>query len=165
MNKHPEIDMFCWMDNDATVMNHTISLDNFFIPDADLLIGEDWNGINVGVFFIKNNKRTKDFLTRVWNYVPPITDARTYWWCCSEQCAISDLCHTINTIIVHHSIFNGYLTEPRADNVWHHAGLSPLNPEWQVRSFQSGDFALHFCGEFLDKKQIQIKEYLNKVIK
>ena len=165
MEENPEIDMFCWMDNDATVMNHTIPLHAFYIPETELLIGEDWNGINVGVFFIKNTKRTKDFLSKVWNYTPPITDTRPYWWCCSEQCAISDLCSTINTMVTHHSLFNGYLTEPRPGNIWNYAGLGPRNPEWKVRSFKSGDFALHFCGEFLDKKQILIKEYMDKTIK
>jgi len=165
MIDHPEIDVFVWMDNDAFVMNFNKPLGDFIIPDIDLLIGEDWNGINVGVFFIRNNEQCRNFLQNVIDYIPPTTDIRPYWWVISEQNSVSELLHTVNTGLVHHSLINGYLIGPRKDNDFRPFGLGPRIRDWQPRSFQLGDFALHLVGEHNENKPTLIKEYLEKVIK
>jgi len=166
MMEHPEIEVFVWMDNDAFVMDQTLPLENFN-SDADLMIGEDWNGINVGVFFIKNNPKCLDFLEKVYNYQPTQFESRPYWWARSEQCAISNLMDSsdITVDLHHHWLFNGYITEPRPDNDWRRLGLCPRNPNWKPKQFQMGDFILHFAGIHNHEKPQLIEEYIQKVIK
>jgi hypothetical protein len=167
MTQYPNIDCFCWMDNDAFIMNQTIDLDTLLksIPEFDLLIGEDWNGINSGVFFLKNNNQTQIFLEKMYSFTPNPYDGRPYWWVRSEQCAFTDLISTINTYIVHHSLFNGYIILPKPDNDWRFRGLQPFHPYWQPQQFQLGDFVLHFVGTPNEQKKQLIQEYLNQVIK
>jgi len=167
MLQYPDIDYFCWIDNDAFVMNQTISLESIIdkIPPCDFIIGEDWNGINDGVFIIKNNKDTQEFLDKVFNFKPFLRDIRPYWWVITEQCALTSLLGTIKTCIVHHSLINGYLIGPRPDNDWRRAGLKPFNQDWEPRGFQIGDFVLHLVGEHNSNKPALIQRYLQEVIK
>jgi hypothetical protein len=165
MKENPDIDTFVWMDNDALITNFTKPLSDFIPTDVDLLIGEDWNGINVGVFFIKNNIECIKFLATVlWKYAPGQFETRPYWWARSEQCAISELCPTIKTYIVHHSLINGYIIGPRKDNDYRDKGLHPFDPAWQPKLFKRGDFVLHLAGIRNEDKPKLIEEYLSQII-
>jgi hypothetical protein len=166
MREKPNIEIFVWMDNDAFVMNQTTKIEDI-ISNADLIIGEDWNGINTGVFFIRNNNKCHKFLDNIIKYNPNPFDGRPYWWVKSEQCAVSDMLEKSGLVIDlhHHSLFNGYLIGPRPDNDWRTLGLGPRNPNWQPRSFQLGDFILHLVGTHNNEKLQLIEEYLGKVIK
>jgi hypothetical protein len=166
MYDNPEIDTFMWMDNDAFVMNMMTPIEeitNIVNNEFDLLIGADWNGINTGVFLIKNTKRCQEFLCQVLDFKPNIQDGRPYWWCISEQCAINDLMHTIDTVVCHHSLFNGYLIGPDESNDWRSRGLG--NKYWYDQRFRIGDFVLHLVGTTLENRKIQTEEYLSMVIK
>ena len=175
MELHPEIDVFCWMDNDAIVMNHTVRLESFVDGEHDVFLAEDWNGINSGVFLVKNNEQGRKFLDRVWNYTPNPRDARPPGLIkFTEQGAMSDICPAFKTKICHHSLFDAYLVGPEANNDWRSMGISPgatytqhvgpLKYEDKGR-FKQGDFILHLvCVPPNDRPNV-IKQCIEKVIK
>lgn len=170
MIEHPEIELFCWLDNDAFFTNFTIKLEsfqNYLENDWDFIVGEDWNGVNTGVFLIKNNINTQNFIRKVMDFKPSDLDGRPYWWVKSEQCAVTSLAHTIKTILLPHYSINSYLIQPRRDNDWRWAGLGPINinKQWDIRVFQSGDFILHLVGTPNEEKPKLIEQYLKEVVR
>ena len=165
MNEYPNIEWFVWMDNDTCVMNFNIKLEQFIDNEYDFIIGEDWNGINSGVFFIHNNQAGKQFFIDVYNTNAEDFPTKPKWWAVSEQCAFDAHKHSIKTKIVHHSLFNGYLIGPEFHNDWRRCGLKPSNPNWQVKQFALGDFLLHLVGTPLNEKEILIPSIIEVVIK
>lgn len=168
MITNPEIELFCWIDNDAFITNFTIKLESFqdyLENDWNFIVGEDWNGINTGVFLIKNNPETRQFVQKILDFVPNPLDGRPYWWVKSEQCAVNSLISTIKTILVPHYMINSYLITSRSDNDWRWAGLGPINTQWNTRVFQAGDFILHLVGTPNEEKPELINKYLKVVIR
>lgn len=164
---YSKADWILWIDNDALFMNHTIPLTNLIDNNYEFIIGEDWNGINAGVFLLKNCNNAIKFLNALWTYIPSEYDKlhTPFWWYPSEQAAMFRNLHLIKSKIIHHSLINGYIIGPRPDNDWRNRGLSSINPNWQERRFIPGDFILHFVGEFNANRIKQIKRYLQIVIK
>ena len=161
-------DWLCWIDTDAIIMNMTIPLESFIINnDADFIIGEDWNGINSGVFFLKVNNKTLEFIDTCIKYKPIeyIKHTTPQWWWNSEQCAYTMNMFTINTVIVHHSLFNGYIIGARPDNDWRQYRIGPFNKEWTERKFQLGDFIVHFVGDYLSNKIVNAKHFIPQIIR
>jgi len=167
LTKHPEIDWFFWIDSDAFVMNFNIKLEQFIDNHYDLIIGEDWNGINIGGFFLKNNIVSQQFLQKVWNFKPPedLQNTKPKWWWQSEQGAISCCKDILKYKLVHHSLFNGYLTKIIDENDWRPFGLYPSNIYWKEHPFQIGDFILHLAGCENQLRMSNALHYLDKVVK
>lgn len=162
-----ESDWLCWIDTDALIMNMQVSLDSFIVPNAEFIIGEDWNGLNSGIFLIKVCNNAIKFMDSVMSYIPTDYDkAHTpYWWYTSEQCAYTRSLSYINTAIVHHSFFNGYIIGPRPDNDWRNYNIGPFDPNWQEKRFSAGDFILHFVGDYLPNKINNAKKYIKEIIR
>jgi hypothetical protein len=166
MSLYPDIKWFVWMDNDTMIMNYNISLQSIIGDGFDFIIGEDWNGINSGVFFIRNCDNSKRFLQSVLDHKHTEEQLKyPKWWTDSEQAAIAFNLDKINALVCHHSIFNGYIIGPRPDNDWRTCGLGPFNKDYQAVQFKFGDFILHFVGDYQDNKIRNINKYLDLVIK
>ena len=166
-NEYMDGEWIMWMDCDTLIMNHNTDICQFLDNNYDMIIGEDWNGINTGVFFVRISERIKRFLTEVLAFTPTALTQAQYpdWWTVSEQCAIYHLHQTIKTKVVHHSLFNGYPFGPYDSNDWRHAGLGPINPNWKPQQFQVGDFVLHLASGNMDFKLCYLQQYLPAVIK
>jgi hypothetical protein len=71
-------DYLFYIDMDAVIMNPEIKLESLISvggKDADFIMTEDWNGLNTGVWFVKNTLWAKKFLELAWNQsqlVPPL---------------------------------------------------------------------------------------------
>lgn len=156
-------DWICWMDPDVLIMNHTIKLEYFIDDCYDLIIGEDWNGINTGVYFCKSNNRVLEFLDKCLEYEPTEFDRiqTPYWWWPSYQCAFTRSMCIVNARIVHHSLFNGYIFGPEPTNVWASIG----SPNFVPKIFEKGDFILHFASNTVADKIKNAQKYIRQVIK
>lgn len=65
-----QYDYIFYIDMDAIIMNKNIPLETFITLAGyqyDFILTEDWNGINTGVFFVKNTKFSSWFLELAWN--------------------------------------------------------------------------------------------------
>ncbi len=160
-------DWVFWLDTDALIMNMTIKLEYFIDNNYDLIIGEDWNGINAGVFFIKSCQASVDFIDSCIQYKPTQFDKeRTpYWWWPSEQCAITRCINMKRTRIVHHSLFNGYIIEPNSTNMWPQYDIGPFDKNFKPKVFTHGDFIIHFVSYDIPHKVAQISHYIKKIIR
>ena len=134
-------DWVVWIDTDAIIMNMKIPLEEFIDNHYDFIIGEDWNGINAGVYFLKTSQQGLNFVNACINYEPTEYDRTKtpWWWWPSEQAAFARCMHLCKTKVVHHSLFNGYFVTPNPGNTWFHKNRATF----KVRPFQLGDFILH----------------------
>lgn len=155
-----------WIDADVLIMNYTLPLTTF-TDEYDLIIGEDWNGVNGGVMFLKVGYPCIDLMNHCINFHPSNEDKilTPWWWWQSEQCAMTRCMSQIKTKVVHHSEFNGYIIGPRLDNDWRNHNIGPSDPNWQPKLFQQGDFAIHLVGDFIEGKIKNAKNLLGKIIK
>jgi hypothetical protein len=70
-------DYLFYIDMDAVIMNPEIKLESLISvggKGSDFIMTEDWNGLNTGVWFVKNTLWSKKFLELAWNQsqlVPP----------------------------------------------------------------------------------------------
>eukprot|EP00613_Pedinella_sp_CCMP2098_P041141 CAMPEP_0171801136 /NCGR_PEP_ID=MMETSP0991-20121206/72086_1 /TAXON_ID=483369 /ORGANISM="non described non described, Strain CCMP2098" /LENGTH=306 /DNA_ID=CAMNT_0012412761 /DNA_START=324 /DNA_END=1241 /DNA_ORIENTATION=- len=68
----PRFDYLLFVDVDTLVMNPDITLDELVArggSNSDLIFTEDWNGVNSGVFMVRNSTWTHWFLDEAWG--PP----------------------------------------------------------------------------------------------
>ena len=64
-------DYIMWLDGDVLITNQERFIDDFIAlmrPDEFLLIGRDFQGLNSGVFIIKNCTKAREFLNEVWAF-------------------------------------------------------------------------------------------------
>jgi hypothetical protein len=64
-------DYIVWIDGDVLITNQERPIDDFIAlmrPDEFLLIGRDFQGLNSGVFIIKNCTKAHEFLKEVWEF-------------------------------------------------------------------------------------------------
>jgi hypothetical protein len=64
-------DWLIWLDGDVLITNQECKMEDFInivSSDKFLFIGRDFQGLNSGVFFIKNCPLAHDFLADVWNF-------------------------------------------------------------------------------------------------
>lgn len=144
--QNSDCDWLAWIDCDALIMNMKTKLESFIDDSYEFIIGEDWNGINSGVMFLKRCDNTIDFMRRCMAYEPTELDRTTtpYWWWPSEQCAYTRLIKTIKSKVVHHSLFNGYVITPDPNNDWRHQNIGVEG--FPVKDFELGDFIIHFVS-------------------
>jgi hypothetical protein len=126
-------DYIMWIDGDVLVTNQDRKIEEFINllpPEKFLLIGHDFQGLNAGVFVIRNCPLALDFLTDAWNR-PEL--ARVLF---HEQTAMTDLLATPkyngHAQVIPHQFINimnayDYRMDPRV--------------HWLP-----GDFCIHFAG-------------------
>lgn len=128
----PDYDYVMWIDGDVLITNQARRIEEFIElmqPDKFLLIGRDFQGLNAGVFVIRNCPEALDFLDQVWTRKDL---ARVLF---HEQTAMTDLLagpFTGKGQIVPHefiNIMNAY--DFRMDRRVH---------------WLAGDFCIHFAG-------------------
>lgn len=129
----PMYDYVMWIDGDVLVTNQDRRIEEFIeLLDEDkfLLVGRDFQGLNAGVFVIRNCQRALDFLADAWNR-PEL--ARVLF---HEQTAMTDL-----------------LTTPKykgGAQVIPHAFINIMNAyDYRMDPkvhWLPGDFCIHFAG-------------------
>ena len=119
-----------WLDADTIIMNQDIPLEDLIDEKINFCIGQDWNGINSGVFFIRNCEWSKRFLTNAYSR----TDCLSHQW--PEQTAIAREIHEKPenrslAKIVPQRLFNSYPPETSSS---------------LINTYQPGDFLIHFAS-------------------
>jgi hypothetical protein len=70
----PKYQWVMWMDMDAFFTRFDLPLHDVFARStADVIIAKDWNGINMGIMFLRNAPFTFSLIDRMWN-------APKLWW-------------------------------------------------------------------------------------
>ena len=131
----------CYIDADALITNPAIRLEGFFerltAKKKSLLISVDDSGINMGVFFLRNNSSSLRLLDLIWSYDVDLDNGT---W---EQNALRELLKShrvlqkIILIAEQPKDFNSF--PPERIHFF-----SNLNK--QVNSWTEGDFICHFSG-------------------
>lgn len=128
------------VDLDTVILDHSIRLEEFLDPTHDFIIGVDSNGINNGVFFMRNSTWNRMLLAEAWTLTNEPTSS--YWY---EQAALMRLI--------------------KLDGVRNHMKLVP---QQQFNSYVSGTalpsredgdmktFLVHFAGRG-DKWELVLK--------
>jgi len=126
-------DIFVWLDADTIITNNLIKIEDLvaLMEDRDILIGQDKNGLNMGVFLLKNNSWTKMFLENVYRQDQFINH------CWQEQMAVIHLYGSDEDVrkrfkVIHPdsiSVMNAY-TYNFDESSWliHFAGRTDLFP-------------------------------------
>jgi len=129
----PSYDFVMWIDGDVLVTNQDRKIEEFIElmdPSCFLMIGRDFQGLNAGVFIIRNCTRALDFLADAWNR-PELSRVLFH-----EQTAMTDLLTTPKykggAQIVPHSFIN-------IMNAYDHR----MDPKVH---WLPGDFCIHFAG-------------------
>lgn len=140
-------DWLWFMGADTLVMNHNIDVRQFLDDKYDFIIGEDINGINNDVFFLKNNDISNQFLYRVIELNKIEANDQE-----SMKVAMREM-PEFKVKIVHQKQFNSYL-------------YSEYNyPNDNGGSYSKGDFVLHLPGIPNSRRIEIVKEYLKLVDK
>ena len=138
----PHYEWLMWMDGDAFFMDMERSLESVLDDTKDFIVAKDWNGINLGIFFIKNSAYSFDLLDEIWD-VPPFA-----WKPFQEQGAVRWLTnwaynptaanlHLPHFLFPPQKMFNSYpwdFTDTKKEDV-------------HVRTeskYSKGDFIVHF---------------------
>jgi hypothetical protein len=140
MLRHPQINYFLWIDSDAYIVNVNHRIADFIIDDKDFLVTHDHNGLNIGIFIIKNSAWGLDLMKTMMHLNQSAYE--------HEQAALDiyfkknpkDVLERVR--VLPQCAFNSY-------------------PGWYGwhNSFQRSDFIAHFAG------QPQKFELLEKLIK
>ena len=145
-------DFIMWMDDDAFIINQNFNF-NILTETLDksgkfLLASKDWNGLNAGVFMIKNNTRAFDMLYWIWeNY------SASLFYC--EQQRIWDYIKENDNVWcdqIPHKILNGY--------------TKAFHPQFTEYLADKDSFIAHLAGGERTKSNIQntkfeIMRYIN----
>lgn len=115
-----------WTDADSLIMNKDIKLETMVDNNYDLIITADWNGMNTGQFFVKNNDWSLSLLERVYAR----KDLLNHQF--FEQQGIVEESIGGRVKIVPRSTFNSY-------GFW-------IPPEYKIFDYKEGDFLIHFPG-------------------
>lgn len=119
-----------WMDADTIIMNQDVPLEDLIDEDYNFLIAEDWNGINAGIFFIRNGEWGEEFLRNVYSR----TDCLALDW--PEQIAIARVIAENPEFgslskVVPQRLFNAYCKEITTSI---------------TSMYEPGDFLIHFAS-------------------
>ncbi len=160
----PLHDWVVWMDADTLIMNFNTRLESYLDDRFSMVIGEDWNGINNGVFFLKRDEWSLDFLKR--SKAVPREGLSFFDQSQMSRVLAHDTAAKERVKLIPlkqcggHGDFNCYPTENRA---------FPRDERYQY--FDHGDFVIHFVGSnyggdghrrFLTKL---LKQYAAEVIR
>jgi hypothetical protein len=76
----PSYDYLMYLDMDTVIMNADIRLESFVAaagPCADIVMTEDWNGPNTGIWLIKNSQWSNWFVKHAWEVGLPLVEKRS----------------------------------------------------------------------------------------
>jgi hypothetical protein len=146
-----ECDWLWFMGADTLIMNHTINVESLIDTNYDFIIGQDYNGINNDVFFLRNCPESFKFIEEVTKRNTDLSDDQVAMF------TVKDQIENFKYKIVPQKQFNCYLydTEP---------AYTPY-PKGLDGNFRDGDFVLHLPGMDIMHREVLLKEYVNKVIK
>ncbi|KAK3126868.1 hypothetical protein QOZ80_7AG0564330 [Eleusine coracana subsp. coracana] len=151
-----------WNDADTLVANPAIPLERIlfsvighsdFDESPDLILTEDFNGVNAGLFFVRRSNWTESFLDRWWNHTSFIQFDSTK---SGDNAALKHLLEHLSPeemqahirIAKMQCLFNSYPWTPTLKSlqrlVFH------LGTTWKG-VYSDGDFMVHFAG--LNDKQ------------
>lgn len=145
-----------WIDVDAFVMNMDVTLESIIDvalevnPNADIILTNDWNGLNNGVFFIRNCPWAHGFLQEVWD---SYTDLKMQIATFHEQEAMQTLLqqrrHGQHAVYLPLHVMNSFAPNIQPDKV------IPTNfPRY---SYEPGDFILHTPGLHVKEKLLAVE--------
>lgn len=160
VNKHLDsFDYLFYIDMDIVIMNMTIPAERFIglDPSKDIIMTEDWNGPNTGVWLAKRSQFSHWFLEMAWNQsqmVPPTTKDGTRYPFEYEQRAVHYLLHSDVWSKRKLPVYRDY------ENVRSHFLFLPqcamnsyiLYPYYwsgnrETAHYIPGDFLVHFAGK------------------
>lgn len=153
LNTLNESDWVWFMGADTLIMNHTIDAHQFCDNNYDLIISEDYNGINNDVMFIKNSEASRKFFTTL------VTKNKQLP---SDQEAMKDMFKN-NEIpdfkfkIVPQKLFNCYLYDTHVAYVSY--------PKDLPGTYKRGDFVLHFPGMGFGARMYEAQKYSQEVVR
>ncbi|WOL07066.1 alpha-1,2-galactosyltransferase gmh3-like [Canna indica] len=168
----PFYDWVFWNDADTVVTNPDTSLENIlhaaighrdFHSSPDLVVTQDFNGVNSGVFFVRRSKWSEYFLDTWWNQTSFIKFGSTK---SGDNAAMKYLIDSLSEAesLIHvrklqmQCLFNSYPWVPSWKSI-HRLISSPL-VTWKG-VYSDGDFMVHLAG--LDEKKKWIKEILEQL--
>ncbi|KAF9106357.1 hypothetical protein BGX29_009774 [Mortierella sp. GBA35] len=128
-------DWIFWIDTDALIINMDIQLERFVDDRYSLIITEDRNYLNAGVFMLKVNEWSREYMRDIWSRVSKSEN---------EQDFMISL-----------------LTQPEYQSKRHVKYLPQcsFNSYWQVKTlygmYRPGDFAIHWAGHNFDPEGFQ----------
>ena len=76
----PEFDYVMYIDMDAVIMNFDIPIEAFISkagPCSDIIMSEDWNGPNSGVWLVKNTAWSQWFFHHAWEVGEPLVPKKS----------------------------------------------------------------------------------------
>lgn len=124
-------DIVIWVDADAIIANKNFNIQPYIIDNFDLYISQDNNGINTGIFIIKNTETGKKILDQIWN-----SYRQFQYVTFRQQACLGYLWKTKygpNIRILPHKLINSY------DDIY------PQRD--RVNIYKQGDFILHLPNE------------------
>jgi len=117
-------DWLIFVDLDTVIVDHSVKLEEFIDPRYDANIGVDENGINCGIFLLRNSVWSRLLMAEAWTLTEePMSHI---WW---EQAAIMRM--------------------TKADGIRNHVKLSPqnhFNEYLKNGVLADGRFIVHFPG-------------------
>ena len=153
LDRFGDYEWIFYVDADATIMNHTIRIENIIDNNYDIMvarnsISKDWTGINTGVIFFKNSQWTKDFL----NFLLTKTHLHNTWG--FEQSALieayinNEMDCQKHIKITKNRLFNSYMHQ------W-----------YEEDRFRPSDFVCHCCGTSNSYREKLFTFLKNNIIK
>ncbi|KAF9566423.1 hypothetical protein BGW38_008872 [Lunasporangiospora selenospora] len=122
-------DWIFWIDTDVMIANMDIKLERFVDERYSLIITEDLNYLNAGVFLLKIDDWSRKFMRDIWSHAG--NDFNEQDW--------------IIKLIAAHSEYRDrvkYLPQCSFNSYWHTKKLYEM--------FRPGDFAVHWAGHNYD---------------
>lgn len=165
-------DWVFWNDADTIITNPEISLENILNAaighsdlraSPDLVVTEDFNGVNAGVLFFRRSRWSEEFLDSWWNQTSFVRFGSTI---SGDNTALKHLIHSLppKELQVHvrtspmQCLFNSYPWLPTVKNALRLIS-SPMKT-WKG-AYSDGDFMVHLAG--LDEKKKWADRILNEL--
>ena len=76
----PDYDYLTYIDMDAVIMNFNTPIESFIEatgPCSDIILTEDWNGPNTGMFIIKNSQWSRWFISHAYEVGLPLVEKKS----------------------------------------------------------------------------------------
>jgi len=141
--KNPNYKWVWMLDYDTLIMNFNLTIEEHVLTAGqqlwydgqypDFIIGQDFNFMNGGSFFLHNTAWSREFVEKVWNYPNAGVQMVDFWW---EQAVFSHMWkHELDYLLGHLLLVPGY---------WFNS--YPV-AKGGYRAYEEGDFVLHFPGK------------------
>lgn len=153
LHEHPEYDWLIWCDADTLITNFNIKIESFLDDNYHFIVSTDLNGINAGVFCIRNSQQGRKYINDMLEY-------RNYF--IHEQDFIIKTHDVFKSIIkiVPQKTFNSYCF---SDNIYKEVKNTKdsLGEEGQ---WSPGDFLMHWAGTDTQQRLQLANKYIKEVI-